>query len=179
MDKIINFQDQIVEIQDFQSTYIILRYQERLYRFDFINKKEAFLKQKEIGNFSFYQLHPLLINYNESMYDVFLNSKPECPNKFIEDIKYSINYIIQEWRSWKSYIEFDSGITYDVFLQNLHKGSGKLMRVPISIMEKLKELTDQNNIKISYFGEKNFSQNQLIMINNQYIIAENFRLHLI
>lgn len=34
MDKIINFQDQIVEIQDFQSTYIILRYQERLYRFD-------------------------------------------------------------------------------------------------------------------------------------------------
>lgn len=53
------------------------------------------------------------------------------------------------------------------------------MRVPISIMEKLKELTDQNNIQISYFGEKNFSQNQLIMINNQYIIAENFRLHLI
>lgn len=113
------------------------------------------------------------------MYDVFLNSKPECPNKFIEDIKYSINYIIQEWRGWKSYIEFDSGITYDVFLQNLHKGSGKLMRVPISIMEKLKELTDQNNIQISYFGEKNFSQNQLIVINNQYIIAENFRLHLI
>ncbi len=85
--------------------------------------------------------------------------------------------ILQGYRDWKDYIEIDNGINYDIFLQNSHKGSGKLMKATFSMIEKLQEISEKHKVKTSYFGKKASFQNQLIMINNQYIIAEEFKLN--
>lgn len=165
MNTIKDFNNQIVKIHDFQSTFLILEWEDNLYRFNFKNKKQAYLKQKETGKLKFYEQHPLLINYNESNHEIFLNSKPEFPEQYIEDIEFYINESVKEWRTWKDYIEIDTGINYNTFLQNIQKGSGKLLKAPFSIVEKIHELSEKSNIKISSFGEKTSTQHQLIMIN--------------
>lgn len=176
MNKIKDFNNRIVTIHDFQSTFLILEWEHSLYRFNFKKKKEAYLKQKEMGKLKFYEQHPLLINYNESNHEVFLNSTPEFPEKYIKNIELCISESLKGWRNWRDYIEIDTGINYNIFLQNIQKGSGKLLKAPSSIVEKIHAVSEKGNIKISCFGEKTSIQHQLIVINNQYIIAEEFRL---
>lgn len=174
MINIKNFHNQIVEIKEFQTSYVILKIENKLLRFDFKKKKEAYLKQKEIGILGFYENHPLLINYNESFHEVFINSKLEDPEMFIEDIKNIINEMTEGWKDWKDYIEFNTGINYQTFLQNIYKGSGKLLNAPFSMVAKIETICEKHNVKVSYFGEKRIYKNQLVLINNQFIIAEEF-----
>lgn len=176
MMKIENFNNRIVETEAFQSTFIILKIDSKLFRFDFKNKKEAFLKQKEIGQLTFHENHPLLVNHNESNLEVFINSKPENIELFVEDIQKSINEITKGWRNWKDYFEINIGITYDIFLQNIQKGSGIILKAPFSIVESIERICEKHNVKMSYFGEKKITPHQLIMINNQFVIAEEFNL---
>ncbi|PIF47323.1 hypothetical protein CLU96_4374 [Chryseobacterium sp. 52] len=174
MIKIENYDNKIVEIEKIQSTYIILKMDNKLFRFDLKNKKEAFLKQKESGKLTFYEDHPLLINHNESNLEVFINSKPENLEMFINDLKNSIDEITKGWRNWKDYIEINTGIHYQLFLQNVQKGSGKILKAPFSVIENIEKICDQHHVKIKYFGEKVMTPHQLIMINNQFVIAEKF-----
>lgn len=176
MIKIKNFNNKIVEIEAFQSTFIILKIENKLHRFDFKNKKEAFLKQKEIGLLTIHEYHPFLINHNESNLEVFINSKPENIELFVEEIKNSIDEITKGWRNWKDYIEINIGITYDIFLQNIQKGSGIILKAPFSIVENMERICEKHNVKISYFGIKKITPHQLIIINNQFVIAEEFNL---
>ncbi|WP_040998221.1 hypothetical protein [Chryseobacterium oranimense] len=176
MIKIENYHNQTVEIEKFQSTYIILKIENKLVRIDFKNKKEAFLKQKETGELVFLEQHPLLINHNENNQEVFINSEPENAEMFVDDFKSSIDEITRGWRQWKNYIEIDTGINYEIFLHNIKKGSGKIMKAPFSIVENIKKVCDKHQVKIKYFGEKTIIPHQLLMINNQFIIAEKFKL---
>lgn len=176
MIKIENYYNQIVEIESFQSTYIIFKIENKLFRFDFINKKEACLKRKETGKLIFHEHHPLLINHNENNLEVFINSKPENTEMFINDIEISIVEITKGWRNWKDYIEINTGINYKTFLHNIEKGSGKIMKAPFSIVENIEKLCDKHQVKIKYFGEKIITPHQLLMINNQFIIAEKIKL---
>lgn len=173
MIKIENFNNKTVEIEAFQSTFIILKIENKLYRFDFKNKKEAFLKQKEIGKLTFHKNHPLLINHHESNLEVFINSKPENVEIFVEDIKNSIDEITKGWKNWKDYIEAN---TYEIFFQNIQKGSGIMLKAPFSIVESIEKICEKHNVKISYFGEKKIIPHELIMINNQFVIAEEFKI---
>ncbi|KFF23967.1 hypothetical protein [Chryseobacterium vrystaatense] len=174
MTKIENFHNKVVEIEQFQSTFIILKIENNVFRFDFKHKKEAFLKQKGQGTLTFYEQHPLLINHNENNLEVFINSKPENAEQFIEDLKNSIDEITKGWRNWKDYIEINTGIDYPIFLQNIQKGSGKILTAPFSIIKSIEKTGAKHDVKIKYFGEKITTSNQLIIINNQFIIAEKF-----
>jgi hypothetical protein len=174
--KIANFNNEIVEIEEFQTTFIILKIGNELFRVDFKNKKEAFLKQKEIGQLTFHEHHSLLINHNESHIEVFINSKPENIEMFVEDIKNSIEEITKGWRNWTDYIEINTGINYKIFLQNIQEGSGKLLKVPFSIVENIKETCKKHHVNITCFGEEKITPHQLIMINNQFVIVEKFNL---
>lgn len=168
--------NKVVEIADFQTTYIVLKADNKLYHFDFRNKKEFCLKSKETGTLKFYNNHPLLINHNEDLYEIFLSSRPKDENIFIKNIEEIIAESTMGWRTWKDYIELDTGVTYEIFLGNLKKGSGKLMKFPFSIFEKFKYYCEINDIKISFFEHKAASRCSLIFINNQFVIAEQFKL---
>ncbi|KPH12593.1 endonuclease/exonuclease/phosphatase family protein [Chryseobacterium sp. ERMR1:04] len=176
MIKIENFNKKKVEIEAFQSTFIILKIENKLFRFDFKNKKEAFLKQKDTGVLAFHEHHPLLVNHSENNLEVFISSKPENIEMFIEDIKNSIDEITKGWRNWKDYFEINIGITYDIFLQNIRQGSGIILKAPFSIVESIERICEKHNVKITYFGEKKTTPHQLIMINNQFVIAEEFNI---
>ncbi|SHL91444.1 hypothetical protein [Chryseobacterium polytrichastri] len=176
MIKIENFNNKTVEIEAFQSTFIILKIENKLFRFNFKNKKEAFLKQKETGVLAFHEYHPLLVNHNESNLEVFINSKPENIEMFIEDFQKSIDEITKGWKNWKDYFEINIGITYDIFLQNIRQGSGIILKAPFSIVESIERICEKHNVKMSYFGEKKITPHQLIMINNQFVIAEEFNI---
>lgn len=173
MVNIEKFHNKFVEIEKFQSTYLILKVENNLFRFNFKNKKEALLKQKELGKLFFYEQHPLLINHNENNLEVFINSKPENSEAFVQDLKSSIE-ITKGWRNWKDYIEINTGINYQIFLQNIQKGSGKILKAPFSIIESIEKTCDKHHVKIKYLGEKTITPHQLIMINNQFVIAEKF-----
>ncbi|SHE62135.1 hypothetical protein SAMN02787100_0471 [Chryseobacterium sp. OV279] len=174
MVNIEKFHNKFVEIEKFQSTYLILKVENNLFRFDFKNKKEAFLKQKESGKLFFYEQHPLLINHNENNLEVFINSKPENAEAFVQDLKNSIDEITKDWRNWNDYIEINTGIDYLIFLQNIQKGSGKILKAPFSIVENIEKMRSKHHVKIKYFGEKIITPHQLIIINNQFIIVEKF-----
>lgn len=116
----------------------------------------------------------MLINHNENNLEVFINSKPENAEQFIEDLKNSIDEITKGWRNWKDYIEINTGIDYPIFLQNIQKGSGKILTAPFSIIKSIEKTGVKHDVKIKYFGEKITTSNQLIIINNQFIIAEKF-----
>ena len=69
--------NQVVRINDFNTNYITLNFENINYRFDFLGKKEAFLKEKNECKLLLFSDHPLLIDYNESFLEIFLNSKKQ------------------------------------------------------------------------------------------------------
>lgn len=163
-----------VKIEDFQTTYIILSIENETFRFDFKNKKESFVKKKEIGVLALYKQHLLLINHNETYCETYINSAPEKIDLFVDDIQKSIEESLNGWRHWKDYIKIKTGINEQVFLQNIQKGSGKLLNAPFSVLEKLEKVCSKHHVLIRHFGNKIIKPHQLLMINNQFVIAEDF-----
>ena len=148
-------------------------------RFDFIRKKEFHLKKGNIGQFSYFENHPLLIDYNENIVETFINSKPEHIDVFISDFKKSIEAITEGWRSWTSYVENkDSNLTIETFLSNVNNGTGKILEAPFTINQKVVAVCDLHNVSTVTFGKElernNFS---LIFIGDNYVIAKDFRRH--
>lgn len=168
------FHNKTVKIEDFQTTYIILTIDNKTFRFDFKNKKESIIKKKETGILTLYREHPLLINYNETYCETYINSAPENIALFIEDFKKTIDERIKGWRHWKDYINIKTGINEDIFLQNIQKGSGKLLNAPFSVVEKLEKVCSKHHVLIRHFGDKIIKPHQLLMIDNQFVIAEDF-----
>lgn len=177
MNLIKDFHEQTVEILDFQTTYLVVQLNNVSSRFDFKNKKEAFLKYKTKGTFRYYTHHPLLINHNESSHEVFINSKPEDAETFIADLRTSFHEITEGWRNFEDYIESKSEIFDSVFNKNISKGSGKILTVPLSLLAETERICQKHHIKMTAFGGKKITQNELIMIDQQFIIAEQFIPH--
>lgn len=65
-----------VKIEDYQSTFVVVKVDEQFFRFDFLNKMEFRLKKGTIGQLKYFENHPLLIDYNENFIETFINSKP-------------------------------------------------------------------------------------------------------
>jgi len=172
-----NLQNKEVYIEDFKTTFIILNVENTLLRFDFKNKREALLKKKESGKLKLYTEHPLLINHNQSNLDVFINSKPANPDVFIEEIKKNIETATGGWRNWEDYIEINTGIDIQTFIRNIKNGSGKLLNAPFSIVENIEQICEKHQVKLKSFGDKTVFHHKMIIINNQFVIAEKFRLY--
>ena len=167
--------NQIVEIQDFNSNYIILNFENENYRFKKKKKKEAFLKHRTVCKLKLFSDHPLLIDYNESFLEIFLNSKPQNIEFFLENIEGIIHNRVQGFRELKDYLN-KSDLDFETFLKNINDGKGKFINAPFSVVVEIEKFFIENNIKFKTFGEKRSFNNQLLMLDNQYIISRKFNL---
>ena len=167
--------NQIVEIQDFNSNYIILNFENENYRFDYLEKKEAFLKHRTVCKLKLFSDHPLLIDYNESFLEIFLNSKPQNIEFFLENIEGIIHNRVQGFRELKDYLN-KSDLDFETFLKNINDGKGKFINAPFSVVVEIEKFFIENNIKFKIFGEPKKIKNQLLILDNQYVIATEFKL---
>jgi hypothetical protein len=176
---IADIQNKTVQVDNYQATFLTLKIDDKLFRLDLIDKKEFHLKKGTLGQFSIYETHPLLIDYNESILTTYINSKPDHFEKFITDFENAINEITQGWRSWTSYVTNKNiNFTIDTFLNNVNSGTGKLLEAPFSITQKAIKICDMHNVATKTFGnELKQDRFKLVFIADNYVIAKEFRPH--
>ncbi len=176
---ITDIQNKTVQIENYQATFLTLKIDDQLFRFDLIDKKEFKLKKGTLGQFSIYETHPLLIDYNENIVTTYINSKPDNFDNFVADFEYSINEITEGWRNWTNYVtDRNINFTVDTFLSNVKSGTGKLMEAPFSITKKAIKVCDKHNVATKTFGNELKQDNfKLIFIADNYVIAKEFRRH--
>ena len=167
--------NQFIRINDFNTNYITLIFENINYRFDFLGKKEAFLKEKNECKLLLFSDHPLLIDYNESFLEIFLNSKPKNIDFFLENIERIIHNRVLGFRKLKDYLN-KSNLDFETFLKNINEGNGKFLNAPFSIINEIEKFFIENNIKFKTFGEPKKFENQLLILDNQYVIATEFKL---
>lgn len=174
---IIDIQNKTVQIENYQATFLTLKIDNQLLRFDLIDKKEFNLKKGTLGQISIYEVHPLLIDYNENIVTTYINSKPDNFDNFISDFENAINEITKGWRNWTNYVnDRNINFTIDAFLNNVKTGSGKLMEAPYSITQKAIKVCDKHNVKTKTFGNELQQESfKLIIIADNYVIAREFR----
>ncbi len=172
-----DIQNKIVQVDNYQATFLTLRIDDQLFRFDLIDKKEFKLKQGTCGQFSIYETHPLLIDYNENIVTTYINSKPDHFDNFVVDFETAINEITQGWRSWTKYVtDRNINFTVDTFINNVKSGVGKLIEAPFSITQKAIKVCDKHNVATKTFGNELKQDNfKLIFIGDNYVIAKEFR----
>ncbi len=175
---ITDIQNKTVQVDNYQATFLTLKIDNQLFRFDFIDKKEFNLKKGTRGQFSIYETHPLLIDYNENIVTTYINSKPDHFDNFVVDFENTINEITEGWRSWTNYVTDNNIFTVDTFLNNIKSGTGKLMEAPFSITQKVIDICNKHNVATKTFGDELKRNNyKLIFIGDNYVIAKEFRQH--
>ena len=73
---ITDIQNKTVQVDNYQATFLTLKIDDQLFRFDFIDKKEFNLKKGTRGQFSIYETHPLLFDYNENILTTYIINSP-------------------------------------------------------------------------------------------------------
>ncbi len=166
------------QVYNYQTTFLTLKFDTQLFRFDFIDKKEFKLKKGTIGQFRYFEKHPLLIDYNETIVQIYINSKPTHFDNFIMDFKNAINETTKGWRDWTNYVQNKNiNFTVDSFLNNVRTGTGKLFEAPISITQKAIAVCERYNVSTKTFESELIQDNfKVIFIADDYVIAKEFRL---
>ena len=174
-----DIQNKTVQVDNYQATFLTLKIDDQLFRFDLIDKKEFHLKKGTLGQFSIYETHPLLIDYNENIVTTYINSNPDNFENFVTDFENAINEITEGWRNWTNYVsDRNINFTVDTFLSNVKSGTGKLMEAPFSITQKAIKVCDKHNVATKTFGNELKQDNfKLIFIGDNYVIAKEFRRH--
>jgi len=169
-----------VRILETQTTFLTLECENNIFRIDFENKTEFYLKKETFGKLKIESENPLLINYQENFVITYINSGYENPTKMLNDLKLIIDEETKNTRNWKSYFENSAiNLTLKNIENNIKNGRGKLCEAPISISKKIVEYCNNLNIKTKTFDEKNFSIKpyKILIIQDNYVIAMNFKLH--
>lgn len=176
---ITDLQNKTVQVDNYQATFVTLKIDDQLFRFDLFDKKEFKLKKGKLGQFSIYEVHPLLIDYNENIVMTYINSKPDHFDNFVADFENVINEITKGWRSWINYVTDRSmNFTIDTFFKNIKNGRGRLMEAPFSITQKAIEVCDKHNVATKTFGNELKKDNfKIIFIADNYVIAKEFIQH--
>ncbi len=173
-----NLANRIVKIENYQSTFIVLNVDSQMLRFDFLEKMEFRLNKGTIGKLSYFEKHPLLIDYNENFVETFINSKPKNSEQFIKEIKIAIDQKTLGWRNWKDYFVDGNFFTYENFVKNINDGSGRLLKAPFLITESVIKVCENHNVKTKCFKSELKTENyKLIIIENNFIIAKEFKLN--
>jgi len=176
--KIEHLDNKVVKIENYQSTFLLLEFEQNLLRFDFINKKEFNLETGEQNKLQYFENHPLLIDYSENLITTFINSKPHNPEIFVKDFENAINEVTLGWRSWKNYVTEDNFFTFETFKKNIAEGSGKLLYAPFSITQNIIGVCKKHNVAITIFDNELKRENfKLIVIGKSYLIAKEFKFH--
>ena len=161
-----------------QTTYVILKVNGCELRVNFHNKQEFVLKRKEVGNLDYLVDHPLLKDYNEQSVSIYINSKPKDLAKLNIDIQASIDESMQGWRNWKDYVTSKSSrLSIETFTNNLLSGSGRIFEGPSSVASKVTEVCEKHNVLTkSFVSIPKQNQFKLLLIGNNYVIAEEFKI---
>ena len=175
--KIQDLTDKIIQVENFQATYIVFKVDGITIRFDFVDKKEFRLKKNTIGKMQYFETHPLLTNYNEKYSITYINSKPKDFQRLSDDIQSAINNITLGWRNWTDYVTDKSiNFTLDTFKENLKKGAGILSKAPVSITERVINICDDHNVLTKTFTDNvGVESYKLITIDADFVIAKEFK----
>ncbi|MCH5716900.1 hypothetical protein [Niabella hibiscisoli] len=179
MVDITHIQNKSVQVENYQTTFLTLKVDGRLFRLDFIDKKEFKLKKGILGQLRIYETRPLLIDYNENIVTAYINSKPEHFDDFVADFANAINEITKGWRSWANYVtDRKINSTLNNFLNNVKRGIGKLMEAPFSITQIAIKVCDKHNVATKMFGNELKRENFKLMLigGDNYVIAKEFRI---
>ena len=172
-----DIQNKTVQVDNYQATFLTLKIDEQLFRFDFIGKKEFSLKKGVVGQFYYFEKHPLLIDYNETIVTTYINSKPDHFDRFIDELKNAIEEITEGWRRWTNYLtDKNINFTFDKFLGNVKDGSGKLSEAPFTVNQKIVAVCDKHGVLTKSFESVLKPNNyKLILVGDNYVIAKDFR----
>jgi hypothetical protein len=174
-----DLQHKMVEIDRYKTTFWVLKVDNQLFRIDFLQKRtfEFKLKKRTPAMLSYFEKHPLLMDYNESCPITYINSKPENVDAFINDFKQVIDEMTEGWRHWTHYVVDKSiGFKVETFVNNLKKGRGKLVRAPFTMTQKILEVCAKHQVATSTFGnELHVYDFKLMLIGEHYMIAKAFQ----
>ena len=67
--------DQVGEIENYQATFMTLKVGGQAIRIDFNDKREFKLSKGSNGQIKYFEVHPLLVDYNEKFATTYINSK--------------------------------------------------------------------------------------------------------
>lgn len=173
-----DLQNKIAVIQKYQSTFMVLNVEDKLLRFDCIQKQEFKITTGDGGTLLFLDQHPLLLDYNEGFKKTYINSRPDSIDLFLEEFKIAIEELLDGWRNWTRYVT-NSSIRFSVdnFVNNVKNGTGQLSYAPCSINERILAVCRKYNVDTVSFGEdlKKEKYNLLTIGDNNYVIAKEFR----
>jgi hypothetical protein len=168
------FANQIVTVMVAQTTFAVLMTPGQQYRIDYLEKAEAYLKPGMRGKFTSSSEHPLLLAYNSPLVSVYINSKPQDPEKLDVEIRERIEAQLQGWRN-ASLIIYPRALR-----QNLLDGSGILLQAtPAPIAQAVTNACTEHNVltwATPPFGYPQDTQAyHLLLIGKGYVIAKDFR----
>jgi len=165
-----------------QTTFAVLSTPLARFRIDFIDKAEAYLKPGMRGSFKSYSEHPLLLNYNSRLAEVYINSRPEDPEGLLAEICKRIESIFQGWRDWRCVLAYQKSAGEKRLKQNLLDGSGLLLPgAPIVVAKAVIEACTDYGASTYVLGDIGntlpvASPSLLLLIGEGYVIAKDFRI---
>ena len=160
----------------YQATYVRVLVDNLQFQVNFVDKREFRLKLGTIGKLSLFDIHPLLLDYNEVLVTTYINSKAAIPELVAKEIEEAINSVTLSWRNWTAYVTDKSiGFTIEKFMYNLSVGTGRILLAPPSITKAVVSVFDRYNIASKSFedgvGPYDY---KVLTINDSYVVAKGF-----
>ena len=167
--------NQLVTVMVAQTTFAVLTMPGKQFRVDYVEKAEAYLKPGMRGPLISCLEHPLLLAYNSPLVSVYINSKPQDPEKLDVEIQERIEVQLQGWRN-ASLIIYPRALR-----QNLLDGSGILLQAaPAPIAQAVIDACTEQNVLTWTTPPFGYSQDapafHLLLIGKGYVIAKGFRI---
>ncbi len=171
--------NQLVTVMVAQTTFAVLTMPGQQYRVDYLEKAEAYLKPGMRGKFISYSEHPLLLNYNSRLVEVYINSRPQNSQQLFIELRERIQNVFQHWRDWRCVLLGKGEAGENQLRKNLLDGSGLLLRAPAIIAKAVIDACTEHGASTYVLGNiENPSQAippfYLLLIGEGYVIAQNF-----
>ena len=173
--------NQVVTVMVAQTTFAVLTMPDKQFRVDYLEKAEACLRPGMRGKFSSCSEHPLLLNYNNRLVTVYINSRPQDPENLLVVIQQRIEGIFQGWRDWRGILNGGKRFGEGLLRKNLLDGSGMLLPgAPASVAKAVIGACSEHGASNYFHGDlENTSPVgpafHLLLIGDGYVIARDFR----
>ena len=167
-----------VTLLKFQTTYLLIQAPQKQIKVNLIGKEEFHLSKQTSGNFQVLDNSPLLLDYNEPMAEMYINSKPQDPDLLMFKIKSIIETITEGRRNWLRYITIKNiNFGLENFQKNVRSGSGFLLNAPLSIARGIELMCSEIGVKTkSFISTLEIVPKKILTIGPNYVIAKEFRI---
>lgn len=171
--------NQVVTVMVAQTTFAVLTMPGQQYRVDYLEKEEAYLKPGMRGRFASYSEHPLLLNYNSRLVEVYINSRPQNSQQLFIELRERIQNVFQHWRDWRCVLLDKGEAGENQLRKNLLDGSGLLLRAPAIVAKAVMDACAEHGVLTYVLGDiENPPQVippfNLLLIGEGYVIAQDF-----